>query len=74
MSAPGHRTYLNIGSPNRGGFYMPEAKRTPSQAERARGPILPMATDYGRPGGLLAYGLSQLRRLSGAASLTRRNG
>lgn len=30
--------------------------------------------DHGRPGGLLAFGLSQLRRLSGAASLTRGRG
>ena len=44
------------------------------QRERRDGPLLPMATDHGRPGGLLAFGLSQLRRLSGAASLTRRSG
>ena len=41
-------------------------------------PILPMLPeprpDHGRPGGLLAFGLSQLRRLSVAASLTRRTG
>lgn len=42
MTAPGHRTYLNIGKPDRGRFYMPEAKRTPTQSERARGEILPM--------------------------------
>lgn len=53
------------------------------QRERASGPLLPMlpeprrgwwTTDYGRPGGLLAYGLNRLRRFRGAASLTRRAG
>ena len=31
-------------------------------------------TDYGRPGGLLAFGLNRLRRFRGAASLTPRTG
>jgi len=57
-----------------------EGYSTQWQKERARGPILPMlpeprrATDYGRPGGLLAFGLNRLRRFRGAASLTRRTG
>jgi hypothetical protein len=39
----GHRTYLDIGSPNRPGkFYVPPAPVTPEQARRMRGPILPM--------------------------------
>lgn len=60
-----------------------EGYSTQWQKERARGPILPMlpeprrgwwTTDYGRPGGLLAFGLNRLRRFRGAASLTRRTG
>mgnify|MGYP001398922756 CR=1 FL=1 len=38
----GHRTYLDIGNPNRPGkFYVPPAPVTPEQARRMRGPVLP---------------------------------
>ena len=67
-----------IGAVTTGSNQWAPRQSTPWQRERRDGPLLPMLpeprADHGRPGGLLAYGLSQLRRLSGAASLTRRTG